>query len=190
MTREQVRSIYPDATEEQITAFLNQHNAEVTRQRAETDRYKKEAADNAEYKEKYEEAQQQELTATERLQKDLETEQAKSRSLEQRIALAESRQSYAASMGISLEDAAKVLRDDGTMDYEALKTIQEAYTNQAIQAKLQEQASLQTSPESNPNAGVQGSNSVSPDIAFVQTLFSSIDPDQGSKAKAARDYYS
>ena len=36
MTREDVKKLFPDATDEQVTQFLNKHNAEIAGERAKT----------------------------------------------------------------------------------------------------------------------------------------------------------
>ena len=36
MTREDVKKLFPDATDEQVTAFLNKHNSEIAGERAKT----------------------------------------------------------------------------------------------------------------------------------------------------------
>jgi hypothetical protein len=40
MTREDVKKIFPEATDEQITAFLNQSNSDVAREKAKAQKWK------------------------------------------------------------------------------------------------------------------------------------------------------
>ena len=43
MTREDVKKIFPDATDEQITSFLNQSNSEETKKKAKAQKMKEDA---------------------------------------------------------------------------------------------------------------------------------------------------
>ena len=43
MTREDVKKIFPEATDEQITAFLNQSNSDVAREKAKAQKLKEDA---------------------------------------------------------------------------------------------------------------------------------------------------
>ena len=43
MTREDVKKIFPEATDEQITSFLNQSNSDVAREKAKAQKLKEDA---------------------------------------------------------------------------------------------------------------------------------------------------
>ena len=43
MTREDVKKIFPDATDEQITSFLNQSNSDVAKEKAKNQKLKEDA---------------------------------------------------------------------------------------------------------------------------------------------------
>ena len=43
MTREDVKKIFPDATDEQITSFLNQSNSDVAKEKAKAQKVKEQA---------------------------------------------------------------------------------------------------------------------------------------------------
>ena len=43
MTREDVKKIFPDATDEQITSFLNQSNSDVAKEKAKAQKLKEDA---------------------------------------------------------------------------------------------------------------------------------------------------
>lgn len=66
MTREDVKRIFPDATDEQITSFLNQSNSDVAKEKAKAQKAK-EQADKAEALEKeLEELKKQNMTEAEK----------------------------------------------------------------------------------------------------------------------------
>lgn len=66
MTREEVRKIFPEATDEQITNFLNQSNSDVAKEKAKTQKLKEEV-DNAK-------AIQEQLEQTQKELEDLRTQ--------------------------------------------------------------------------------------------------------------------
>ena len=47
MTREDVKKIFPDATDEQITSFLNQSNSDVAKEKAKNQKLKEDAEKEA-----------------------------------------------------------------------------------------------------------------------------------------------
>lgn len=66
MTREDVKKIFPDATDDQITSFLNQSNSDVAKEKAKAQKVK-EQADKAEVLEKeLEDLKQQNMTEAEK----------------------------------------------------------------------------------------------------------------------------
>ena len=76
MTREDVKKIFPDATDEQITSFLNQSNSDVAKEKAKAQKVK-EQADKADALEKeLEELKQQNMTATEKAELERQKEKA------------------------------------------------------------------------------------------------------------------
>lgn len=94
MTREDVKKIFPDATDEQITAFLNQSNSDVAKEKAKSQKLKEQAEQANAFKSELEELKKQNLSETEKLE--LEREEEK-KANEKRIsdlekALAESNQ--------------------------------------------------------------------------------------------------
>lgn len=76
MTREDVKRIFPDATDEQITSFLNQSNSDVAKEKAKAQKAK-EQADKAEALEKeLEELKKQNMTETEKAELERQKEKA------------------------------------------------------------------------------------------------------------------
>jgi F0F1-type ATP synthase membrane subunit b/b' len=71
MTREDVKRIFPDATDDQITSFLNQSNSDVAKEKAKAQKAK-EQADKAEALEKaLEELKKQNMTEAEKAELEL-----------------------------------------------------------------------------------------------------------------------
>lgn len=76
MTREDVKRIFPDATDDQITSFLNQSNSDVAKEKAKAQKAK-EQADKAEALEKeLEELKKQNMTESEKAELERQKEKA------------------------------------------------------------------------------------------------------------------
>jgi len=76
MTREDVKRIFPDATDDQITSFLNQSNSDVAKEKAKAQKAK-EQADKAEALEKeLEELKKQNMTEAEKTELERQKEKA------------------------------------------------------------------------------------------------------------------
>lgn len=76
MTREDVKNIFPDATDDQITSFLNQSNSDVAKEKAKAQKVK-EQADKAEALEKeLEDLKQQNMTEAEKAELERQKEKA------------------------------------------------------------------------------------------------------------------
>lgn len=76
MTREDVKKIFPDATDDQITSFLNQSNSDVAKEKAKAQKVK-EQADKAEALEKeLEDLKQQNMTEAEKTELERQKEKA------------------------------------------------------------------------------------------------------------------
>lgn len=76
MTREDVKRIFPDSTDDQITSFLNQSNSDVAKEKAKAQKAK-EQADKAEALEKeLEELKKQNMTEAEKTELERQKEKA------------------------------------------------------------------------------------------------------------------
>ena len=119
MTREDVKKIFPDATDEQITSFLNQSNSDVAKEKAKAQKVK-EQAEKADALEK-ELERQKEKAANEKRISDLESALAAS----QREALTGKITSIFASAGMKGDAYAGAIKAFSNMDAEdALKEAQ------------------------------------------------------------------
>lgn len=95
------------------------------------------------------------LSDSERLQKDLDSANAKIAELEKTQAIAAQRSNAASKFNISAEQASQVIKDDGSFDYEVLGKIISDKETAAAQAKEQEIANGTTNPGGG-NAGGGG----------------------------------
>lgn len=76
MTREDVKKIFPDATDEQITSFLNQSNSDVAKEKAKAQKVKEQAEKATELEKQLEDLQKQNMTEAERLEAERQKEKA------------------------------------------------------------------------------------------------------------------
>lgn len=160
MTREDVKKLFPEATDEQITGILNQNNSEVAKEKGKAEKIKTElddlkasAASAEELQKKIEEIEQSKMTETEKIAKELEKSNARVAELERAAAIQNQRAEAATNFKITAEQAKTVVKDDGTIDYAILgQIITEKETN-AANAKELEIANASTNP-----GGQGGSN--------------------------------
>ena len=76
MTREDVKKIFPDATEEQITSFLNQSNSDVAREKAKAQKMKEDAEKAKALEEELEELKKQNMSESEKAELERQKEKA------------------------------------------------------------------------------------------------------------------
>lgn len=171
MTREEAKQILIDAgieepTKEAIDNLLAKHNAEVQKQKDETNKYKGLADENEELKKKLENLESQNLSDVEKIQKENEKSLARIADLEKQIAISERKKSLA-EKGIVGEQADKLIKEDGSLDIEILGQILTERETQAKEAK--EKELLENTP--NPNGG-NGDNKGGEDDAFAKEIAS------------------
>lgn len=76
MTREDVKKIFPEATDEQITSFLNQSNSDVAREKAKNQKLKEDAEKAKALETELEELKQQNMTDAEKAELERQKEKA------------------------------------------------------------------------------------------------------------------
>lgn len=151
MTREDVKKLFPDATDEQIANLLNQNNSEVSKEKGRAEKVKEELDDlkasavNAEeLQKKIEEIEQSKMTETEKIAKELEKSNARVAELERSAFIQNQRASAAENFKITAEQAKTVVKDDGTIDYTILgQIIAEKETNAVSEYEKQKLAETQ-----------------------------------------------
>lgn len=76
MTREDVKKIFPDATDEQITSFLNQSNSDVAKEKTKAQKVKEQAEKADALEKELEELKQQNMTDAEKAELERQKEKA------------------------------------------------------------------------------------------------------------------
>ena len=76
MTREDVKKIFPDATDEQITSFLNQSNSDVAKEKAKNQKIKEDAEKVKALETELEELKKQNMSEAERTELEHQKEKA------------------------------------------------------------------------------------------------------------------
>lgn len=76
MTREDVKKIFPDATDEQITSFLNQSNSDVAKEKAKAQKMKEDAEKAKALEEELEELKKQNMSDAEKAELERQKEKA------------------------------------------------------------------------------------------------------------------
>lgn len=184
MTREDIKKLFPDATDEQITTLLNQHQGELATERGKANKYKADADKVSELQAKISEMEGANLSDLEKANKATETANTKIAELEKQIARMTMKNSLA-EQGIIGEDADKLLEslNSGTFDASILGQIIKARETAAVSA-FEKQKMSQT--PSGAGASGAGNQEKPADVKVAEMLtFGSA----GESAKAARDYY-
>lgn len=76
MTREDVKKIFPEATDEQITSFLNQSNSDVAKEKAKAQKMKEDAEKAKVLEEELEELKKQNMSEAEKAELERQKEKA------------------------------------------------------------------------------------------------------------------
>lgn len=76
MTREDVKKIFPEATDEQITSFLNQSNSDVAKEKAKVQKMKEDAEKAKALEEELEELKKQNMSEAEKAELERQKEKA------------------------------------------------------------------------------------------------------------------
>lgn len=166
MTRDQVKKMFPDATDEQITELLNTTNGEIAKERGKYDKLKADSdalkvkADEAtaradELQAKAEEAEQGKLSEVEKMQKELEKANKQIAEMQKAAFVRDQKSAAALKFNVTAEQAEKIVKDDGTVDFDVLGQIMSEKESAAALAKEQEIAKS----GSNPGGGSTGGNS-------------------------------
>lgn len=173
MTREDVVKLFPDATDEQITKMLNQHNSEVQKEKKKTGELKDEVEklknlsnQNEELQRKLDEVEQGNLTEIEKANKALETANQKIAELEKAQFIANQRSDAVSNFKITAEQAKEIVKDDGSFDMVKLGQIMTEKESAAALAKEQEIAAASSNPNGQHNDN-SGENTTARDLAVA-----------------------
>lgn len=176
MTREDVKKLFPDATDEQITNLLNQNNSEVAKEKAKVEKLKADSerlktieAENNNLHSKLDELEQGNLTEIEKANKLLETANQRIAELEKIQKITNQRSEAIAKFKISDEQAKQVIKDDGVFDMDILGQIIAEKESASALAKEQEIAKLSSNPGG--QNGSSGSDNKSIAVKLVEQNF-------------------
>ena len=145
MTREQVKQLFPDATDEQITRLLNVSQTELSAEKQKVKDLQTKASEADQLRQQLEDAQNGDNS---------ELEKAKQRiaELEKQNLITAKKKDACEQFHISAEQAEKVIDKDGNIDFTALGQIISEKETAAATAKEQELASK----AGNPGGGTGG----------------------------------
>ena len=159
MTREQAKQNLiaigvAEPTDEQVSNYLNQVNGETKKEKDRADGYKAKADTADDLQKQLDELQAGNLTELEKANKALDTANQKIAELEKAQSIATQRANAASKFNVTAEQAAQIVKDDGSFDYDVLGKIISEKETAAAQAKEQEIANGST----NPGGGTAGGN--------------------------------
>ena len=159
MTREQAKQNLiaigvAEPTDEQVSNYLNQVNGETKKEKDRADGYKAKADTADDLQKQLDELQAGNLTELEKANKALDAANQQIAELEKAQAIATQRASAASKFNVTAEQAAQIVKDDGSFDYDVLGKIISEKETAAAQAKEQEIANGST----NPGGGTAGGN--------------------------------
>lgn len=166
MTREELKKILPEATDEVITQLLNKANGEVAAEKAKSEKIKTElddlkasAVSPEELQKKIEEIEESKMTETQKIANELEKANTQIAQLKKDAAIRDSRVEAAERFKITADQAKTVVKDDGTIDFEIIgQIIAEKETNAVSEYEKQKLAETQN-PGGNSGGGEDGKSS-------------------------------
>lgn len=171
--RNDVKAIFGDATDEQISELLNRYHADIEKskekdkeaeekQKAEAEKLKALESEKAELAKKLEEVENGNLTEVEKANKALETANQRIAELEKAQFISNQRADAVAQFKITAEQAKEVVKDDGSFDMTKLGAIISEKESAAALAKEQEIARMSSNP--NGQNGGESENSFAKDL--------------------------
>jgi len=153
MTREDVKKLFPEATEEQVTGLLNQTNSELAHERGRFEKLKADTAtiqaraDEADVLQaKIDEIEQAKLSDVEKVSKELEKANKQIAELTKAAYVKEQKANAAIKFGISAEKAEEIIKEDGSIDFDILGAVITEKETAAALAKEKEIAANSANP--------------------------------------------
>lgn len=170
MTREDVKKIFPDATDDQIREFLNSNNSEIAKEKAKNEKLKSDFKElqglkdqNDLLQQKIEEMEVEGMSENEKLKKEIDDFKQKVAQLEKDKFISDQRNEAVKNFKISAEQANEVVKDDGSFDMTKLGEIIAEKESAAALAKEKEIANASGNPAIGGNAG--GKNNLAEQLA-------------------------
>jgi hypothetical protein len=141
-------------SEENADKIMADYGSSVQKAKARVDEYKTKADKAEELQKQLDDIEQGKLTEVEQANKNLEKANARIAELEKAQAISTQRANAASKFNVTAEQAAQIVKDDGSFDYDVLGKIISEKETAAAQAKEQEIANGST----NPGGGTAGGN--------------------------------
>lgn len=160
MNRDQVLKLFPEATGEQVTGLLNAFNGEVAKEKARADSLQKKLDGVGDLQGKIDELENSKLTELEKVTKQLEKSNKEIETLKKQSAIREQRINAAGKFKITVEQAEKVVKEDGSIDMDALSEIISDKEKAAVANYEKEKLSGTKNPGGNSRDG-NGTNPAS-----------------------------
>ena len=133
-------------SEENADKIMADYGSSVQKAKAKVDEYKTKADKAEELQKQLDDIEQGKLTEVEQANKNLEKANARIAELEKAQAIATQRADAASKFNVTAEQAAQIVKDDGSFDYDVLGKIISEKETAAAQAKEQEIANGSTNP--------------------------------------------
>lgn len=159
-----------EPTEEQITELLNSIGAETKKEKDRADGYKAKAEKADELQAELDKINEQNMSETEKANKELEKANARIAELERTDEIRKQRALAIDKFKITAEQANEVVKDDGSLDYEKLGQIISEKETASANAKEQEIANKAGNPGGG-NGGGAGSGAEKSNAEKLVTKF-------------------
>lgn len=187
MTREEVKTIFPDVTDEQITSLLNTYNKDIATVKATAKKYESDAQKAADLQKKLDEINEQNMTELEKANKSAEDANKRVAELEQSIKTLQLKNNLAEN-GIVGENADKLLESvtSGNFDASILKNIIETSVKSAT-AELEKKFLDETKNTNGASMGAKGGDDTPDDVKNANAL--ALGVVDFKTAKSTQDFY-
>lgn len=188
MTKEQAKQNLigfgiAEPTDEQITNYLNQIGAETKKEKDRADGYKVKADQADEYKRKLEEAEAKDLDEAEKSARALQAANDRIAELEKNQMIADRKSAAVEKFKVTAEQASRIVKEDGTFDFDVLGQIIAEKETAAAAAK--EQELLKDTPNPGGGAGGGQGDQKTDDVKNAESItFGSV-----AAEKSAQDFY-
>lgn len=172
-----------EPTEEQITSYLNQIGSETQKEKDKADKYKEKADKADELQSKLDEIEQGNLSEIEAANKNLEKANQRIAELEKAQMVVNQKKVVTEKFKVTGEQADKIVKEDGTLDYDVLGQIIADKETAAAQAKEQEIANRSINPGGG-NPGGKGEEKTNAE-KIVEKLYGG----ESKQEKSVLSYY-
>ena len=193
MTREELKAILPEATEEQITAFLNKHHEELNKNKTDEAVFKESIAAAKKAQKEAEKAlkdlQDSQLSDADKMQKAIDEAEASKAEYMTKLNRLDIEKMFVEA-GIASEQYDPILDSIVTSDIDSSKKTAESFVGllksqkEAVEKSVREQLSAGT-PD--PHGAAGGSGDADPKLTAAEQLAQSLAKGNSTNVKSAKD---